>query len=221
MKKDGFAAVLVVIIVLAVAVIGGIVYVNYVYLPQMAAQKNNIAQSTSTASTSTLAVPPAANGNHAAPLDTSNWQMYQNSYYSFKYPMGWIADNPKQDNFSVSLFASDPNASGTFPDIISIDSPPFIPQPQFHSIQEAVAFIHERGDAIMVQPKEYHIQNGDAFYWTYPAGGMNEEHGVHAFLASDNSVYHMGYLAETLPNASLKDQQNIIVSILSTFKFLP
>jgi hypothetical protein len=76
MKKDGFAAVLVVIIVLAVAVIGGIVYVNYVYLPQMAAQKNNIAQSTSTTATttttststltSTLTLPAATTGNHSA-----------------------------------------------------------------------------------------------------------------------------------------------------------
>ena len=38
MKQDGFAAILVLIIVLAVAILGGAAYVRYVYLPHQAAQ---------------------------------------------------------------------------------------------------------------------------------------------------------------------------------------
>lgn len=41
-------AIVVVCAIIALAVIGGIVYVHYVYLPQMAAQSNNVAQKTAT-----------------------------------------------------------------------------------------------------------------------------------------------------------------------------
>ncbi len=54
MNRDGFAAVILLFAVLALAVIGGIAYVHYVYLPKIAAQNNNVAQPTSTSASSSL-----------------------------------------------------------------------------------------------------------------------------------------------------------------------
>jgi hypothetical protein len=47
-SQNGFVAAIVVFVVLALIVIGGIAYIHYIYLPKMAAQTNNPAQPTST-----------------------------------------------------------------------------------------------------------------------------------------------------------------------------
>ena len=57
MNRKGFAPVVVIFAVLALAVMGGIAYVHYVYLPKMAAQNNNSAQTAATATISSSTTP--------------------------------------------------------------------------------------------------------------------------------------------------------------------
>ena len=64
-SRNGSVAVIVTLIILGLVVVGGIAYVHYVYLPQMAAQSNNIAQSPTSTPVGASSTNNAANANGA------------------------------------------------------------------------------------------------------------------------------------------------------------
>jgi hypothetical protein len=70
-SRDGFAAAILVFVILALVVIGGIVYVHYVYLPKMASENTSTVSAVSTSSVSAPAVPVVATST-VAPTTVQN-----------------------------------------------------------------------------------------------------------------------------------------------------
>jgi hypothetical protein len=67
-SRDGFATAIVISIVLALAVIGGIAYAHYVYFPHMTAQNGSTSQTSSSTSLTTQTSPINEGDNNPAPI---------------------------------------------------------------------------------------------------------------------------------------------------------
>ena len=112
MTRGEFMVAVILFTILAIAIIGGVAYVHFVYLPELAAQNNNIAQQTSAASTSaglpvtvpatstffpwastqtttsaTISAPstlvPSSSGSAALNNSTMTWQTFTDPTYGY------------------------------------------------------------------------------------------------------------------------------------------
>ncbi len=88
-SRDGFAAVIIIFVILALVVIGAIAYVHYVYLPQMAAQNSSVpaisttstpsALTSSTAATSTIISTTTSHQTPGLNNPTNGWLTFKDS----------------------------------------------------------------------------------------------------------------------------------------------
>ncbi len=124
MNRNGFVVPLIIFAVLALALIGGIAYVHYVYLPRIATQSGVAAQSTSTLaatttqagtqSSSQLSVAPnpspspaSAQSLSSGAIQNQGWKMYTNNElgFSFQYPPTYSAIGTSSSPASIgSIF---------------------------------------------------------------------------------------------------------------------
>jgi len=217
MKRDGFAAL--VVIVILFALIGAIIYFHFAYPTKPLAQ-NNISTSTvggtvppepvtPIVSTSSTGVPQT---NPAPLLNTSTWQTFKDQWLSFMFPAGWTIADQKDTNPNDYFYVSLGQATSNW---LSLESNPFYPPPQITSLESGTAFIEGQLSSSTIHAQEIPVGNGEAFYFVNP-GGMNESRGPEAFLASNNSIYDLSYFESSLPP---QDQQSVFLTLLSTLQF--
>ena len=86
MNRNGFAIITILLIVLIAAIVGGIAYVHYIYLPQVAAKHNSAGQVSSGGTVQTTTTGKIS--GQALVAADADWKTYTNSTYKFslQYP---------------------------------------------------------------------------------------------------------------------------------------
>jgi len=156
------------------------------------------------------------------PDQTAGWKTYSNQQfgYEFKYPIGWSIDY-EVDYSRLDLTASDIDTELIFkdgsenPDSITMSRAYFYDTSSLHSLDQSISFIKERISNIQ---REIPVGGGIAFYKVTRMDGVNQgEPYPEANIASNDNVYAMRYF--TSKNTPIEKQEEIILQILSTFKF--